>query len=165
MGLKDATYYLGWFNLFTAFALYNSTVGTVCFAITYFNRINVLIVFLSLMLYSFTIYGLCWIFVAFLPNTRGVTMISMLFQILTMFVGIQIQQQFASSALLNGLSFIPNIAMGQILKQLVFWNYNSANGLSFGQGSASFDNYSLTQGMLWLTFDAVVYTFLGLYLD
>lgn len=57
--------------------------------------------------------------------------------------------------------------MDVLIKNLCFFNYYTANGLTLGSKDASFnyENYSFTAGMLWLAFDAVFYILLGIYLD
>jgi high-affinity Fe2+/Pb2+ permease len=78
MGLQDGTYYLGWFLLFTFFAVYNSLVGTIMLHTTVFQNINPLLLFLFLILYAFSLFGQAWVFVALLPTTRGVILLVIL---------------------------------------------------------------------------------------
>ena len=47
MGLQDGTYYLGWFILFIVFAMYNSTVATIVFKLSYLSRVNVILIFVT----------------------------------------------------------------------------------------------------------------------
>ena len=56
--------------------------------------------------------------------------------------------------------------MDQIIKQLIFYNFQTGDGLELG-GNSSFlyQNYSFTAGMLFLAADAFIYTLLGIYLD
>lgn len=121
MGLQDGTYYLGWFLLFFVFAFYNSAIATIIYCWRYFSRINFLLVFLTILIYSCSVFGLCWVFVAFIPNTRGITMLSILFQIITMFFAVQMISQYTDPAVLHGLSILPNIPLGQIVKLCFFW--------------------------------------------
>ena len=52
-----------------------------------------------------------------------------------------------------------------MVKQLVFYNFRTGDGLQIGGASFLYENYSFTAGMLFLTLDAVLYIFLGIYLD
>lgn len=135
MGLTDGTYYLGWFLLFLVFGLYNALVGTTIFSLTYFTRNNAFILFMSIFIYQISVFGLCWVFVALLPNTRGITMLSILFQIMTMFFAVQVASQYSPPSLLHGLSILPNVPLAQIIKQMFFWNFFNGEGLGFAQAS------------------------------
>lgn len=166
MGLEDGTYYCGWFLLFTFFSVYNALCGTVIFCLTVFSNINPLFVFLFLVLYSFALFGQAWVIVAILPTPRGAILLVILFQILSFSLGQTFNNAIPPQGLVFGLSFLPNIAMGQIIKQLLFYNFQTGDGLRLGSGSSHlYQNYSFTAGMVFLALDAVVYILLGLYLD
>lgn len=57
MGLKDGTYYAGWFILFSVFAVWNALTGTLIFCTTVLSNINPLLMFIFLILYGFALFG------------------------------------------------------------------------------------------------------------
>lgn len=166
MGLKDSTYYAGWFVLFSIFAVWNALCGTIIFKLTVFQNINALLLFVFLLLYGFALFGQAWIIVAMLPTTRGANLLVLLFQIITFSLGQTFNNGIPNKTMIYFLSILPNVTMDQLIKQLIFYNFQTGDGLKLG-GDSSFlyQNYSFTAGMLFLAFDAVFYIVLGIYLD
>jgi len=63
------------------------------------------------------------------------------------------------------MSVFPNITMNNIWTQILFYQFLTLDGLTFGGGSDVYKNYSFSGGMLCLFLWGVFYTFLGFYLD
>jgi len=63
------------------------------------------------------------------------------------------------------MGVFPNITMNCIWTQIMFYQYLTRDGLSFGGGSDVYKNYSFNGGMFSLFIMAVFYTSLGFYLD
>jgi len=52
-----------------------------------------------------------------------------------------------------------------MIKQVFFFNYQTAEGLNFSSANTPYLGYSFSGGMWMLLLDIVIYTILGLYLD
>ena len=63
------------------------------------------------------------------------------------------------------MSIFPNICMNQIVKQIFFYNYNTAEGLTFNTGSLDYQGYSFRGGIFMMMFNVVFWALLGIYLD
>ena len=55
--------------------------------------------------------------------------------------------------------------MNQIVKQIFFYNYSTAEGLTFNTGSMTYQGYSFRGGILMMLFNVVFWALLGIYLD
>jgi len=86
MGLENDTYYLGNFIFFMVFALYNAMVITLMLYFLVFNNTSALIIFFLCLIYSLTNFGTAWILVSLSPSSRGSTLISILYQLLSFFL-------------------------------------------------------------------------------
>jgi len=76
-----------------------------------------------LLLYGFALFGQAWIIVAILPTTRGANLLVLLFQIITFSLGQIFNNGIPNRAVVYTLSLLPNVAMGQTVKQLIFYNF------------------------------------------
>lgn len=166
MGLQDGTYYLGWYILFSIFNFWNALTGTIIFKLTLFANISSLLIFLFLFFYGFALFGQAWIIVAILPTTRGANLLVLLFQIITFSLGQTFTNAIPDPHVINALSFLPNVALTQIVKQLIFYNFQTGDGLRLsGNSGYVYENYSFQTGMLFLAANAVIYSLIGIYLD
>ena len=52
-----------------------------------------------------------------------------------------------------------------MIKQVFFYNYQTADGLTLDTGAIVYQGYSFKNGLLIMTGNVVFYTILGLYLD
>jgi hypothetical protein len=86
MGLDDSTYYLGNFIFFMIFALYNATVISLMLYFLILKNTSLLIIFFLCLVYSLTNFGTAWILVSLSPSSRGSTLISILYQLLSFFL-------------------------------------------------------------------------------
>ena len=86
MGLEDSTYYLGNFINFMIFSLYNATVITLMLYFLILDHTSALIIFFLCVVYSLTNFGTAWILVSLSPSSRGSTLISILYQLLSFFL-------------------------------------------------------------------------------
>lgn len=55
--------------------------------------------------------------------------------------------------------------MGQMVKQIFFYNYNTGEGLTFSTLDKVYQGFSFRGGLLMLVVCNIVWNFLGLYLD
>ena len=86
MGLNDSTYYLAWFILFSFISFVTSLIVSIITCIQLFRNINFFILFMFLMFYSWTLLGLSFIIVAFLPNKRSSAVAAVLINFMTFFL-------------------------------------------------------------------------------
>lgn len=57
MGLKDSTYFLSWFILFTFICFITTIITVIICAIGIFKKVNMILFFVFNMLYALTLYG------------------------------------------------------------------------------------------------------------
>lgn len=86
MGLNDSTYYLAWFILFSLISFFTSIIVSTITCLQLFNNINFFILFIFLTFYSWTLLGLAFIIVAFLPNKRSSAVAAVLLNFITFFL-------------------------------------------------------------------------------
>lgn len=86
MGLNDSTYYLAWFILFSLISFVTSIIVSAITCIQLFKNINFFIIFMFLIFYSWTLLGLAFIIVAFLPNKRSSAIAAVLLNFMTFFL-------------------------------------------------------------------------------
>lgn len=55
--------------------------------------------------------------------------------------------------------------MGQCVKQIFFYNYNTRDGLNWSTLDKEYQNFSFRGGLAMMFFDLVFWAVLGLYLD
>ena len=82
-----------------------------------------------MLLYGFALFGQAWVIVAILPTTRGDNLLTILFQIITFGLGQIYNNGVPSRGVVNVMSLLPNVAMDQLVKQLVFYNFQTGDGL------------------------------------
>jgi ATP-binding cassette subfamily A (ABC1) protein 5 len=86
MGLNDSTYYLAWFILFSLISFVTSLIVSIITCVRLFKNINFIILFTFLTFYSWTLLGLAFIIVAFLPNKRSSAVAAVLLNFMTFFL-------------------------------------------------------------------------------
>lgn len=63
------------------------------------------------------------------------------------------------------MSIFPNICMGLIINQIFFYNYQTAEGLSWSTGGTEYENFTFFGGLGMMVFNIIFWTTLGVYLD
>ena len=165
MGLDDSTFFLSWFILFFVISLVTSSFITIVSAIHIFKNVNMFMYFSFCMLYSLTLYGWAFTIVAFLPTKRTSGIAATLFHMISYFMSSILQDPKTPSGLQYGMSVLPNICMNQLVKQIFFYNYQTAKGLSFETGSIEYEGYSFKNGLLIMMGNVIFWGILGVYLD
>jgi hypothetical protein len=61
-------------------------------------------------------------------------------------------------------SLLPNLAMSFTIYNLFHFELQN-DGLTFNSTSSYYENYTYTEGLLMLTFDIILYSGIGIYLD
>lgn len=138
MGLNDSTYFLSWFIVFFVISFMTSGFITIVCAIHIFKYVNMAMFFFFCMLYSLTLFGWAFTIVAFLPTKRTSGIAATLFHVISYYLVFIIQDPSTPSGLQYGLSIFPNICMNQIIKQIFFYNYSTAEGLTFDTGKTNY---------------------------
>ena len=164
MGLTDSTYYLSWFIVYSCISFVTAILMTIM-SIWIFTNINAFLYFLFCFLYALTLFGWAFSIVAFLPTKRSSGIAATLFHIISYYMIFIIADPSTPSSAQFGMSILPNICMGQIVKQIFFYNLNTKEGLTWSTLDVKFQNYSFKGGLLMLLFDALFYGILGIYLD
>ena len=165
MGLNDSTYFLSWFIVFALICFITSGFITLVAAIHIFKYVNMFLFFCFCMLYSMTLYGWAFTIVSFLPTKRTSGIAATLFHVISFYLCFLIQDPLTPPAVQYGMSIFPNICMNQIVKQIFFYNYSTAEGLTFNTGSMTYQGYSFRGGILMMLFNVVFWALLGIYLD
>ena len=130
-----------------------------------FGNVNALLTFFFCVLYSLSFFGWSFIIVAFLPTQRSSGIAAVLIAILTNSMSALLMDPSTSANMQYGLSILPNVCLGQILKQIFFYNYQTAEGLTFNTTNLIFEGYSFSYGMLIMLADVIIFGLLGVYLD
>jgi hypothetical protein len=164
MGLEDSTYFLSWFIMYFVICFTTALLITIM-CIFIFKNVNLFLFFIFCLMYSLTLYGTAFFIVAFIPQKRSSGIAATLWHIVSYYLIFTIADSSTPSSVQYALSILPNICMGQIVKQIFFYNYSTASGLSFSTTGVLYQGYSFRGGILMLTFDVFLWIFLGLYFD
>ena len=121
MGLTDGTYYLSWFLVFFAIQLVTSVIITIGSTII-FNNVNMFLYFCFCILYSMSIFGQAFAIVAFLPTKRSSGIAASMYHVISYYLVLTIQDPSTPAALKYGLGVLPNVAMGEIIRVIYFYN-------------------------------------------
>lgn len=164
MGLNDPTYFLAWFIFYLGICLVTSLICTIM-SFWIFTNINHFIFFLFTLMYSLTLYGEAFTIVAFLPSKKSSSIAATLFHIVSYYLVFAIADPATPASVQYALSIFPNICMGQCIKQIFFYNYQTRDGISWNTVGKVYENYSFRGGLIMMFVDLVFWGALGLYLD
>jgi hypothetical protein len=130
MGLTDSTYYLSWFIVYSVIALVTCLLLTLT-SIWIFTGVNKFLYFWFAFLYQLSLFGWAFAIVAFLPTKRSSSIAATLFHVISYYLVFTIADPSTPASVQYGLSVLPNICMGQIVKQIFFYNLNTRDGLTW----------------------------------
>lgn len=164
MGLEDSTYFLSWFLVYFSICFTTAILISIM-SIWIFKNVNLFLFFCFCLFYALTLYGTAFFIVAFIPQKRSSGIAATLWHIVSYYLVFTIADPATPSYVQYALSIFPNICMGQIVKQIFFYNYNTAKGLTFSTTGIVYQGYSFRGGLLMLLFDVFLWSFLGLYFD
>jgi len=166
MGLEDGSYYVSWFIIFTCIVSVMSLIVTVVLRLGALQNINAGILFIFALLYSQTMYGVAFFFVAIFPTRRTSVIASILYQFITyILAGSVLQDPATPSATQYLFSIFPNVCMNRCIKLIFFYNFNTATGLTFDNMSIDYQGFSFRNGILIMLANVIGWAALGLYLD
>jgi len=165
MGLSDSTYYVSWLILYSVISVLISAVITVMTALGVFINVNLLLLFGFFFIYSMTFFGWAFLIVAFLPTPRSSGIAAVLIAIISYNMMAILRDPTTPANVQYGMSILPNVCMALILRQIFFYNYFTAEGMTFSTGSVMYENYSVRAGMVMLVINVFLWLFIGLYFD
>jgi hypothetical protein len=165
MGLTDSTYFLSWWIVFFLISLNTSVIITVMCALGVFTNVSIPLFFFFCMSYALTLYGWAFCIVSFLPTKRSSGIAATLFHIISYYMVFIIADPSTPTVVQYCFSILPNVCMAQMVKQIFFYNLNTASGLTWSTMSIYYQNYCFRDGLLIMVGDVVFWGVLGIYLD
>ena len=142
-----------------------AVITIVCCGIGIFTNVDMSLFFFFNLVYSMSLYGQSFFIVAFIPTKKSSGIAATLFHMLTYYIVFIIRDPSTSSGIQYGLSFLPNICMNQIIKQVFFFNFNTSTGLRWNNMTTEYQGYSFSNGLLVMFADTVIWMMIGLYFD
>lgn len=111
-----------------------------------------------------TLYGEAFFIVSLLPNSRSSGLTVSLFHLIT-FYSSQLLATSTNSALKYSMSLLPNVCLNQMMQIIIFYNFNTTEGLTFSSAGNDYDGFSFKGGLAMLLVDIIIWAFIGTYLD
>jgi hypothetical protein len=99
MGLKDSSYFLSWFILFSVISAITSIIATIVSSRGILTNVRPIMFFLFSQLYSVTLFGEAFFIVAFMPTKRSSGISVSLFHLISFFISRVLSDSSTSSAL------------------------------------------------------------------
>mmetsp|Transcript_22571 Transcript_22571/g.21746 ORF Transcript_22571/g.21746 Transcript_22571/m.21746 type:complete len:196 (+) Transcript_22571:327-914(+) len=163
MGLNESVYFLSWFILFLTVMIVMAIVIIAMVGPGLFYQSNKMLILFMCILYGTSIFSESMLISALLPDTRSSQTLSTLFHVITYFLVYLINPDSSFLAKFS-ISIFPNCAMVLSLTNMFHFEYES-HGQTFANSSTSYQNYSFTEGLLFLLFDTIAYSALAYYID
>lgn len=164
MGLSDQTYFLSWFIFHTVIIFVQSIEIAVMTSFNVFPNSSPVIIFLWSFLYGMCIFAFVLCVNALVTGQSAAATTGTLLWVISFFVSVAVNGEKVPVATKAVFSILPNIAMALGIKNL-FYLELQAGGLNFSSSSIYYENYSFSICLGMLFVFAVLFTFLGLYLD
>lgn len=154
---------MAWFIHFLALSIWNAFWQTY-FIGAVFDKISAGIIFFFFLGFSFSLFGGAIVIQSVCQTTRGANGLALVIFFLSYQFNTPFDANPPPEGILYLLSIFPTIVLLRMVKLWFIYQYQT-EGLAFGEGTESFDTYSVVGGLLMLFLMGLVYSVLGLYLD
>ena len=163
MGLNEGTYFLSYFIQFIIITLIDSIINTIILSCI-FTYIPFILIFIILFLWALDLFGLIYFFQSFIDRTRVAVILSLLIYFVMLFLSMACMDEDANKTLKAVLSIFPPVTL-EIGIVLLSKFQSHFKDFKFTDYSRNYTNYSmLTMNMMQIA-DAIIYLFLGYYLQ
>lgn len=163
MGMKDLAYFLSYFIQYLIINLIIAIVGSIILSGT-LEYTAFGIRFLMLFLFGLTVFGLIYIFQSFIDKSAIAMIISIMIYYILFFVASAIDQDSVGHGVKMAGSLLSPTCLQLGISTISYFEKNNLD-LTFDLSDKDYKEYSVSDMLVMLFIDFLIYMFIGFYLD